>query len=45
MRHRLLLLTTLLAGFVFWTHRDNISRLRRGEEKRIAAGHGKRKSG
>lgn len=41
----LLLLTTLLAGFVFWTHRDNISRLRRGEEKRIAAGHGKRKSG
>jgi glycerol-3-phosphate acyltransferase PlsY len=41
----LLLVSTLLAGFVFWTHRDNIGRLRRGEEKRIAAGHGKRKGG
>jgi glycerol-3-phosphate acyltransferase PlsY len=39
----LLLVTTLLAGFVFWTHRGNIGRLRRGEEKRIAAGHGKGK--
>jgi glycerol-3-phosphate acyltransferase PlsY len=34
----LLLVTTLLAGFVFWTHRENIGRLRRGEEKRISPG-------
>ena len=39
----LLLVTTVLAAFVFWTHRENIGRLRRGEEKRIAAGHGKGK--
>jgi glycerol-3-phosphate acyltransferase PlsY len=39
----LLLVTTVLAAFVFWTHRDNIGRLRRGEEKRIAAGHAKGK--
>lgn len=38
----LLLVTTLLAAFVFWTHRENIGRLRRGEEKRITAGHGGR---
>ncbi|MEJ2152841.1 MAG: glycerol-3-phosphate 1-O-acyltransferase PlsY [Gemmatimonadota bacterium] len=31
----LLTLTTLLAVFVFWTHRENIGRLRRGEEKQI----------
>lgn len=37
----LLLVTTLLTAFVFWTHRDNIGRLRRGEEKQILAGHGK----
>lgn len=36
----LLLATTLLAAFVFWTHRENIGRLRRGEEKPIAAGGG-----
>jgi glycerol-3-phosphate acyltransferase PlsY len=31
----LLTLTTLLAVFVFWTHRENIRRLKRGEEKQI----------
>lgn len=41
----LLLVTTLLAAFVFWTHRENIGRLRRGEEKRIAAGHRKGEGG
>lgn len=25
----------LVAAFVFWTHRDNIGRLRRGEERRV----------
>ncbi|HKY61064.1 MAG TPA: glycerol-3-phosphate 1-O-acyltransferase PlsY [Gemmatimonadota bacterium] len=39
----LLLVTTFLAGFVFWTHRENIGRLRRGEERRITAGHAKRR--
>lgn len=39
----LVLVTTLLATFVFWTHRENIGRLRRGEEKRISAGGGERK--
>lgn len=33
----LMLATTLLAAFVFWTHRENIGRLRRGEERRISA--------
>lgn len=40
----LLGVTTLLAAFVFWTHRDNIVRLRRGEEKPIASG-GRRGAG
>ena len=30
--------TALLCAFVFWTHRENIARLARGEEKRIAEG-------
>lgn len=30
----------LVAGFVFWTHRENIGRLRRGEERRIGGGRG-----
>lgn len=34
----LVAVTTILAVFVFWTHRDNIGRLRRGEETRIWAG-------
>ncbi|MGH7564547.1 MAG: glycerol-3-phosphate 1-O-acyltransferase PlsY [Gemmatimonadota bacterium] len=38
----LVLATTILAAFVFWTHRENIGRLRRGEERRITAGHGRR---
>ncbi|MGH7572868.1 MAG: glycerol-3-phosphate 1-O-acyltransferase PlsY [Gemmatimonadota bacterium] len=38
----LVLATTLLAAFVFWTHRENIGRLRRGEEGRITAHGGRR---
>ncbi len=34
-------LTALLVVFVFWTHRENIGRLARGREKRIAAGGGR----
>lgn len=34
--------TALLALFVVWTHRENIARLRRGEEHRILAGRGGR---
>ncbi len=30
--------TAVLVVFVFWTHRANIGRLRRGEERRITAG-------
>jgi acyl phosphate:glycerol-3-phosphate acyltransferase len=30
---------TLIAAFVFWTHRDNIGRLMRGEERRIGGGN------
>lgn len=33
--------TAGLVAFVFWTHRSNIGRLRRGEEKPIAAGRRK----
>jgi glycerol-3-phosphate acyltransferase PlsY len=29
-----------IAAFVFYTHRDNIGRLRRGEERRIGSGSG-----
>jgi glycerol-3-phosphate acyltransferase PlsY len=32
----------MVAGFVFWTHRENIQRLRHGKEHRISAG-GKRR--
>jgi glycerol-3-phosphate acyltransferase PlsY len=31
----LFLVSVLIAAFVFYTHRDNIGRLRRGEERRI----------
>ncbi len=31
----LLLVSFAVAAFVFWTHRDNIGRLRRGEERRF----------
>lgn len=34
----LVTLTALLCVFVFWTHRENIGRLSRGEEKPIAEG-------
>lgn len=39
----LILITTLLTIFVFWTHRENIGRLRRGEEKRIRSREGMEK--
>lgn len=38
----LVLVTTLLAAFVFWTHRENIGRIRRGEERRITTGGGRK---
>lgn len=31
----LLIVSAAVGAFVFWTHRDNIGRLRRGEERRI----------
>ena len=31
----LVLVSMSVAAFVFWTHRENIGRLRRGEERRI----------
>lgn len=38
----LVALTALLVAFVFWTHRENLGRLRRGEEKPIRAAGGGR---
>jgi acyl phosphate:glycerol-3-phosphate acyltransferase len=34
-RSPLFLVSALVAAFVFWTHRANIGRLRRGEENRF----------
>ena len=34
-RSPLFLVSTVIALFVFWTHRSNITRLRRGEEHRF----------
>ena len=34
-RSPLFLVSTIIAAFVFWTHRANIGRLRRGEENRF----------
>jgi glycerol-3-phosphate acyltransferase PlsY len=31
----LVVVSAVVAAFVFWTHRDNIGRLRRGEERRV----------
>jgi acyl phosphate:glycerol-3-phosphate acyltransferase len=31
-------LAVVVTGFVFWTHRENIDRLRRGTERRLGAG-------
>ena len=31
----LVLVSFTVAAFVFWTHRENIGRLRRGQERRI----------
>ncbi|MDQ8162842.1 MAG: glycerol-3-phosphate 1-O-acyltransferase PlsY [Gemmatimonadota bacterium] len=31
----LVIVSVAVGGFVFWTHRDNIGRLRRGEERRV----------
>ncbi len=36
----LVLVSTTVAAFVFWTHRDNIGRLRRGEERRVGRSAG-----
>jgi glycerol-3-phosphate acyltransferase PlsY len=38
----LVTLTALLCAFVFWTHRENIGRLVRGEEKPIVERGGSR---
>ncbi|MFN2384060.1 MAG: glycerol-3-phosphate 1-O-acyltransferase PlsY [Gemmatimonadota bacterium] len=37
--------TGALVAFVFWTHRENLSRLRRGTEQPIVAGGGERQLG
>lgn len=39
-RAPLFLVSVLIAVFVFWTHRSNIGRLRRGEEHRFGRGGG-----
>jgi glycerol-3-phosphate acyltransferase PlsY len=39
-RSPLFLVSTIIALFVFWTHRANIGRLRRGEEHRFGKGGG-----
>lgn len=31
----LVVVSVIIASFVFWTHRENIGRLRRGEERRV----------
>ncbi|MHB0947684.1 MAG: glycerol-3-phosphate 1-O-acyltransferase PlsY [Gemmatimonadaceae bacterium] len=41
LRSPLFLLAVILGGFVFWTHRANIGRLRRGEEHRFGRKAGK----
>ena len=37
----LVLVSAAIAGFVFWTHRENITRLRNGTERRISRPTGK----
>ena len=39
-RSPLFVVSALIAVFVFWTHRSNIGRLRRGEEHRFGRGKG-----
>ena len=39
-RSPLVLVSVVIAMFVFWTHRSNIGRLRRGEEHRFGKGGG-----
>jgi acyl phosphate:glycerol-3-phosphate acyltransferase len=34
----LMLVSLVISAFVFWTHRDNIGRLMRGEERRVGRG-------
>jgi acyl phosphate:glycerol-3-phosphate acyltransferase len=41
----LVLVTAAVSSFVFYTHRDNIGRLLRGEERRIGAGKAARAGG
>ncbi len=36
----LVLVALAVAAFVFWTHRENIGRLRRGEERRLGGARG-----
>lgn len=36
----LVVVATSVATFVFWTHRENIGRLRRGEERRVGRAEG-----
>ncbi len=36
----MVLVSVAIAAFVFWTHRDNIGRLRRGEERRVGRATG-----
>jgi len=36
----LVLVSACVAAFVFWTHRENIGRLRRGEERRVGRPQG-----
>ena len=39
-RSPLFIVSAVIAAFVFWTHRSNIGRLRRGEEHRFGRGGG-----
>lgn len=38
----LVLVAAAVAAFVYWTHRENIGRLRRGEERRVGRSEGAR---
>jgi acyl phosphate:glycerol-3-phosphate acyltransferase len=40
----LVLVSATVAAFVFWTHRENIGRLRRGEERRVGRSSGEQKA-
>ncbi len=40
----LVLVSATVAAFVFWTHRENIGRLRRGEERRVGRSRGEQQA-